>query len=173
MFVHDLLQIWQLVDFVVGAVDVAVDAYFFDAGGFAVDGDLSRADGGMGGAVVAAAFVLWQGGVIAGVAGNGAVFAAEAAVDGGVAGFEAGVVFDIFEGEAVGGELVVLSGSAGTDGAALQVDAIGFDVVAVFAGKEAGLLVDGVEVAGGVAAVNAAGYFPYAAKAALYVDIIF
>jgi hypothetical protein len=28
-------------------------------------------------------------------------------------------------------------------------------------------LVDGVEVAGGVAAVNAAGYFPYAAKAAL------
>ncbi|WP_143558784.1 hypothetical protein [Snodgrassella alvi] len=134
---------------------------------------MSRADGGMGGAVVAAAFVLWQGGVIAGVAGNGAVFAAEAAVDGGVAGFEAGVVFDILEGEAVGGELVVLSGCAGTDGAALQVDAIGFDVVAVFAGKKAGLLVDGVEVAGGVAAVNAAGYFPYAAKAALYVDIIF
>ncbi|PIT47454.1 hypothetical protein BHC51_05950 [Snodgrassella alvi] len=81
------------------------------------------------------------------------------------------MVFDIFEGEAVGGELVVLSGCAGTDGAALQVDAIGFDVVAVFAGKEAGLLVDGVEVAGGVAAVNAAGYFPYAAKAALQADV--
>jgi hypothetical protein len=47
--------------------------------------------------------------------GNGAVFAAEAAVD----GFEAGVVFDIFEGKVVGGELVVLFGGAGTDGAAL------------------------------------------------------
>ncbi|WP_239327142.1 hypothetical protein, partial [Snodgrassella gandavensis] len=128
---------------------------------------LPRADGGMGGAMVAAAFVLRQGRVIAGVAGDGAVFAGEAAAEGGVAGFEAGMVFYVFEGEAVGGELVVLFGGGGTDGTTLQVDAIGTDVVAVFAGKEAGLLVDGVEVAGGPAAVNAAGDFPHAAKAAL------
>nr|WP_287954598.1 hypothetical protein [Snodgrassella sp.] len=171
LFVHDLLQIGQLVDLAVGAVDVAVDAQFFYAGLLAVDGDLPGADGGMGGAVVAAALVLWQGWVVAGVAGDGAVFAGEAATDGGVAGFEAGVVFYVCEGEAVGGELVVLFGSGGGDGAALQVDAIGADVVAVFAGKEAGLLVDGVEVAGGVAAVDATGCFPHAAKAALYVDV--
>jgi hypothetical protein len=47
LFVHDLLQIGQLVDLAVGAVDVAVDAQFFDAGFFAVGGDLPRADGGM------------------------------------------------------------------------------------------------------------------------------
>nr|WP_257380891.1 hypothetical protein [Snodgrassella communis] len=48
---------------------------------------------------------------------------------------------------------------------------VGDDVVAVFAGKEAGLLVDNVELAGGVAAVDATGCFPHAAKAALYVDV--
>ena len=77
-----------------------MDAQFFYAGLLAVDGDLPRADGGMG----------------------GAVFAGEAATDGGVAGFEAGVVFYVCEGEAVGGELVVLFGGGGGDGAALYVD---------------------------------------------------
>ncbi|WP_275415233.1 hypothetical protein [Snodgrassella gandavensis] len=36
-----------MADFAVGAVDVAVDAQFFYAGLFAVDGNLPRADGGM------------------------------------------------------------------------------------------------------------------------------
>lgn len=120
--VHNLLQIRQLADVAVRAVDVAMDAQFFYAGLLAVDGDLPRADGGMGGAVVAAALVLWQGWGVAGVAGDGAVFAGEAATDGGVAGFEAGVVFYVCEGEAVGGELVVLFGGGGGDGAALYVD---------------------------------------------------
>ena len=112
-------------------------------------------------ALAAAAFMLRQGGavveafihVLAGGLGRtaeGALIEAVASfqaaaitgTDAHAAGAVAAFVADVFEAETAGGEFVVVFVCGRSDGAAFEPDAVGCDVVAAFAGKEAALAAD-------------------------------
>ncbi|HFC6361360.1 TPA: hypothetical protein ACFRGQ_002103 [Neisseria lactamica] len=68
--------------------------------------------------------------------------AAVAGADAHAAGAVAAFVADVFKAETAGGQFVVVFVCGRSDGAAFKPDAVGCDVVAAFAGKEAALAAD-------------------------------
>ena len=68
--------------------------------------------------------------------------AAITGTDAHAAGAVAAFVADVFKAETAGGEFVVVFVCGRSDGAAFEPDAVGCDVVAAFAGKEAALAAD-------------------------------
>lgn len=87
------------------------------------------------------------------------------------AGAVAAFVADVFEAETAGGEFVVVFVCGRSDGAAFEPDAVGGDVVAAFAGKEAALAADAAAVAAGFALVVVAGYAPCGTERDLGADV--
>ena len=85
-------------------------------------------------------------------------------------GAVAAFVAEVFEAETAGGEFVVVFVCGRSDGAAFKSDAVGGDVVAAFAGKEAALAADAAAVAAGFALVVVAGYAPCGTKGNLGTD---
>ena len=163
----------------VGVLQIGLDAECAGAGGLAADGNFAFAEYGAGIALAAAAFMLRQGGavveafvhVLAGGLGRtaeGALIEAVASfqaaaitgTDAHAAGAVAAFVADVFKAETAGGEFVVVFVCGRSDGAAFEPDAVGGDVVAAFAGKEAALAADAAAVAVGFALVVVAGYAP-------------
>ena len=184
-FGHDLLplqygfEIGQRFGLSMGGGGVTVDADFLGGGIASADVEDTVAESGVGGALALPFVVLRQGSRVAeitlhaaagsfGGAGEGVLaavagvvgFAAVAGAEAGAVGAVAAVSCDVLEGEAVGGELVLLFGGSGGDGAAFEVDAVGLDVVAAVAGKQAALLADAAAVAFAAALVVVGGNIP-------------
>ena len=155
------MQIGNAVGTVMGSGRIGMDAESAGAGFFAADGDVAFAEQRAGIALAAAAFMLRQGGavveafvhVLAGGLGRttkGALIEAVAAfqaaavtgTDAHAAGAVAAFVADVFEAETAGGEFVVVFVCGRSDGAAFKPDAVGFDVITAFAGKETALAAD-------------------------------
>ena len=162
-----------------GSGRIGMDAEGAGTGFFAADGDVAFAEYRAGIALAVAAFMLRQGGavveafvhVLAGGLGRtaeGALIEAVAAfqaaavtgTDAHAAGAVAAFVADVFKAETAGGEFVVVFVCGRSDGAAFKPDAVGFDVITAFAGKETALAADAAAVAAGFALVVVAGYVP-------------
>ena len=183
------MQIGNAVGTVMGSGRIGMDAEGAGTGFFAADGDVAFAEYRAGIALAVAAFMLRQGGavveafihVLAGGLGRtaeGALIEAVAAfqaaaitgTDTHAAGAVAAFVADVFEAETAGGQLVVVFVCGRSDGAAFEPDAVGCDVVAAFAGKEAALAADAAAVAAGFALVVVAGYAPCGTEGDLGAD---
>ena len=162
-----------------GVLQIGLDAECAGAGGLAADGNFAFAEYRAGIALAVAAFMLRQGGavveafvhVLAGGLGRttkGALIEAVAAfqaaavtgTDAHALGTVAAFVADVFKAETAGGQFVVVFVCGRSDGTAFKPDAVGCDVVAAFAGKEAALAADAAAVAAGFALVVVAGYAP-------------
>ena len=162
-----------------GSGRIGMDAEGAGTGFFAADGDVAFAEYRAGIALAVAAFMLRQGGAVVEafvhVLAGGLGRTAEGALIEAVASFQAAAitgtdthalgtvaafVADVFEAETAGGEFVVVFVCGRSDGAAFESDAVGCDVVAAFAGKEAALAADAAAVAAGFALVVVAGYAP-------------
>lgn len=173
------MQIGNAVGTVMGSGRIGMDAEGAGTGFFAADGDVAFAEYGAGIALAVATFMLRQGGavveafihVLAGGLGRtaeGALIEAVAAfqaaaitgTDAHAAGAVAAFVADVFKAETAGGEFVVVFVCGRSDGTAFELDTVGCDVVAAFAGKEAALAADAAAVAAGFALVVVAGYAP-------------
>ena len=173
------MQIGNAVGTVMGSGRIGMDAESAGTGLPAADGDVAFAEQRAGITLAAAAIMLGQCGavveafvyVLAGGLGRtaeGALIEAVASfqaaavtgTDAHAAGAVAAFVAEVFKAETAGGEFVVVFVCGRSDGAAFEPDAVGCDVVAAFAGKEAALAADAAAVAAGFALVVVAGYAP-------------